>query len=50
MGLPLRALPCLMLFLATFAGYATRVNVNIAILGMTDGAEDVCKERSATGR
>ncbi len=35
-GVPVRVLPALLLFLATFAHYFARVNVNIAIISMTE--------------
>eukprot|EP00095_Tigriopus_kingsejongensis_P004809 maker-scaffold182_size278544-snap-gene-1.27 protein:Tk04809 transcript:maker-scaffold182_size278544-snap-gene-1.27-mRNA-1 annotation:"inorganic phosphate cotransporter" len=44
---PVRALPALLLFLGTFVNYATRVNINIAIISMTANASSLCPSRSS---
>jgi len=37
MGWPVRFLPAALLFLATFVHYFARVNINIAVISMTEG-------------
>ena len=45
-AVPVRALTALFFFFAALVNYFCRINVNMAILDMTEGAEELCQNRT----
>ena len=48
--IPIRAVVALMMFGATFVSYVLRVNLNIAIVTMTNNSDVLCVNKSNSDR